>query len=92
MACQMSDNSLPPSGQSLIQELKTLVETLHASSVRYAIIGGIATIQHRRIRTTADINVLLTVPQIARPAFSHCRKGLRRRIKTQHRRTQGMME
>ncbi len=64
-----ADSSLPPSGQSLIQALKSLVETLHASSVRYAIIGGIATIQHGRVRTTADIDVLLTVPQIAMPAM-----------------------
>jgi len=64
-----ADNSLPPSGQSLTQALRSLVEALHASSVRYAIIGGIATIQHGRVRTTADIDVLLTVPQLAMPAM-----------------------
>jgi len=64
-----ADNSLPPSGQGLKQALRSLVETLDASSVRYAIIGGIATIQHGRVRTTADIDVLLTIPQIAMPAL-----------------------
>lgn len=64
-----ADNSLPPSGQALKQALRSLVETLDASSVRYAIIGGIATIQHGRVRTTADIDVLLTIPQIAMPAL-----------------------
>ena len=64
-----ADNSLPPSGQTLRQALRSLVDTLHACSVRYAIIGGIATIQHGRVRTTADIDVLLTVPLLAMPAF-----------------------
>ena len=64
-----ADNSLPPSGQALKQALRSLVETLDACSVRYAIIGGIATIQHGRVRTTADIDVLLTVPQLAMPGF-----------------------
>jgi hypothetical protein len=48
---------------------RSLVQTLDACSVRYAIIGGIATIQHGRVRTTADIDVLLTVPQLVMPAF-----------------------
>jgi predicted nucleotidyltransferase len=38
-------------------------------NVRYAIIGGIATIQHTRVRTTDDIDALLTVPQIALPGL-----------------------
>ena len=64
-----SDSSLPPSGQTLKQALRSLVDTLDARSVRYAIIGGIATIQHGRVRTTADIDVLLTVPHVAMAAF-----------------------
>jgi len=64
-----ADNSLPPSGQTLKRALRSLVETLDACSVRYAIIGGIATIQHGRVRTTADIDVLLTVPQLAMPTL-----------------------
>ncbi len=45
--------------------VRLLVDTLDARSVRYAIIGGIATIQHGRVRTTADIDVLLSIPQLA---------------------------
>ena len=47
-----ADNSLPPSGQTLIQALRSLVTTLDARSIRYAIIGRVATIQHTRVRTT----------------------------------------
>ncbi|HEX5244131.1 MAG TPA: nucleotidyltransferase [Tepidisphaeraceae bacterium] len=70
-----ADNSLPASGKALKQALRSLVETLDASSVRYAIIGGIATIQHGRVRTTADIDVLLTIPQLAMPALFTTLKG-----------------
>jgi predicted nucleotidyltransferase len=64
-----ADNSLPPSGQTLSQALKSLVATFDAESIRYAIIGGIATIQHTRVRTTNDVDALLSVAQIAMPAM-----------------------
>ena len=64
-----ADNSLPPSGQTLRRALESLVATFNARSVRYAIIGGIATIQHTRVRTTSDVDALLSVPQIAMPAL-----------------------
>lgn len=51
-----ADNSLPPSGQTLQRAFSSLVEVLNARGVRYAIIGGIATIQHTRVRTTNDID------------------------------------
>lgn len=64
-----ADNSLPPSGPALNRALESLVFTLESRSVRYAIIGGIAIIQHGRVRTTSDIDVLLAVPQISVAAF-----------------------
>ena len=64
-----ADNSLPPSGQTLTQALNSLVRTLEALSVRYAIIGGIATIQHTRLRTTNDVDALLNPTQLATPGM-----------------------
>ena len=43
--------------------------TFNERGVRYAIIGGLAIIQHTRVRTTDDIDALLTVPQIAMPGL-----------------------
>jgi predicted nucleotidyltransferase len=60
---------LPPSGQRIKQALKSVVAALEAHGVRYAIIGAVATIQHSRVRTTSDVDVLLTVPQMSMPAM-----------------------
>lgn len=49
----------------LTQAFDALVGTFHARGVRYAIIGGLATIQHTRVRTTDDIDALLAIPQVA---------------------------
>ncbi|MCH7721432.1 MAG: hypothetical protein IH988_10690, partial [Planctomycetes bacterium] len=65
----ISDESLPPGGQMLRQAFEALVATLNERGVRYAIIGGLAIIQHTRVRTTDDIDVLLTVPQTAMPGL-----------------------
>jgi hypothetical protein len=46
-----------------------LISTLHERGIRYAIVGGIALIQHTRVRTTDDIDVLLAVPQVELPGF-----------------------
>ncbi len=71
-----ADDSLPPTGPAMRQAFEALVSTLHQRGIRYAIIGGIATIQHTRVRTTDDINVLLTVPQISMPGlFEALREG-----------------
>lgn len=64
-----ADDSLPPSGPVLRQAFEALVATFHERNVRYAIIGGIAIIQHTRVRTTDDIDALLTVPQLAMPGL-----------------------
>ena len=60
-----AEDGLPPSGITLRPAFEALVATLNERGIRYAIIGGIAMIQHTRVRTTDDIDVLLTVPQIA---------------------------
>ena len=64
-----AEESLPPGGASLQLALQALVKALETRSINYAIIGGIATIQHGRVRTTDDIDVLLNVSQIAMPAL-----------------------
>lgn len=64
-----ADDSLPPTGQTLQRAFDALVEVLHERKVRYAIIGGLAMIQHTRVRTTDDIDALLTIPQIAMAGF-----------------------
>ena len=60
----ISDDSLPADGPTLQRAFEALVETLNQRGIRYAIIGGLALIQHTRVRTTDDIDALLTVPQI----------------------------
>jgi predicted nucleotidyltransferase len=60
---------LPPSGSTLSQAFEALIATFGERAIRYAIIGGIAVIQHTRVRTTDDIDALLTVSQIAMPAL-----------------------
>ncbi len=61
------DDSVPPGGSTLKQAFEALIATFSERGIRYAIIGGIATIQHTRVRTTDDIDALLAVPQIAMP-------------------------
>src|SRR5438105_4691244 len=64
-----ADKSLPPSGSTLRRAFDALIATFNERGIRYAIIGGIATIQYTRVRTTDDIDALLTVPQIAMPGL-----------------------
>jgi predicted nucleotidyltransferase len=70
-----ADDSLPPSGSTLRQAFEALVTTFDERGIRYAIIGGIATIQHTRVRTTDDIDALLTVPQLAMPGLFEALRG-----------------
>ena len=62
-------DSMPPTGQTLQRAFDALVDTLNERKIRYAIIGGLAMIQHSRVRTTDDIDALLTIPQIAMAGF-----------------------
>jgi hypothetical protein len=64
-----ADDTLPSSGASLARAFEALVATLHERGVSYAIIGGLAAIQYTRVRTTDDIDALLSLPQIAMPGF-----------------------
>ena len=64
-----SDESLPPSGPTLLRAFELLISVLNERKIYYAIIGGLAVIQHTRVRTTDDIDALLTLPQVAMPAF-----------------------
>jgi len=59
-----TDSSLPNGGKTLRRAFEALVSTLNDRGDRYAIIGGLATIQHTRVRTTDDIDALVAVPQI----------------------------
>ncbi len=49
--------------------LEALLDALDEHHARYALIGGLALVQHGRVRATDDIDVLLTVPQIALPGL-----------------------
>ena len=60
-----ANDSLPRSGPCLCRA----VDVLNEHRVRYAIIGGLAMIQHARVRTTDDIDALLILPQITMPGF-----------------------
>ena len=54
---------------ALRQAFELLVAAFHDRRVRYAIVGGIAIIQHTRVRTTDDIDALVALPQVAMPGF-----------------------
>jgi predicted nucleotidyltransferase len=60
---------LPHNGPTILRAFESLVSVLNQCKVRYAIIGGMAVIQHTRVRTTDDIDALVTLAQIAMPAF-----------------------
>lgn len=64
-----ADTSLPQGGQPLRRAFESLIATLNERGVRYAVIGGLAVIQHARVRTTDDIDVLLDTPQLAMPGL-----------------------
>lgn len=64
----MADD-LSPLSVPLITALDILATTLPAYQVKYALIGGIATGLRSRVRTTDDIDVLLSVPQLQLPGL-----------------------
>lgn len=63
------EDSLPPSGHSLQRAFESLILIFQEQKIRYAIIGGLAVVQHARVRTTDDIDALVSVPQLAMPAL-----------------------
>lgn len=53
----------------LIRAVELLGEAFAARSIRYALVGGLATSMRGRPRFTQDVDVLLDVPQLALPAL-----------------------
>jgi hypothetical protein len=58
-----------PLAAELIRAVEQLSEAFAERSVRYALVGGLATMMRGRPRFTQDVDVLLEVPQIALPAL-----------------------
>jgi hypothetical protein len=56
-------------GDELIRAVELLADTFTARSIRYAVVGGLATMLRGRPRFTRDVDVLLDVPQLALPGL-----------------------
>ncbi len=64
-----SGDSAPPATDAVGQAFETVIGTLNERQIRYALIGGLALLQHARTRTTEDVDIMLTAPQIALPGL-----------------------
>jgi hypothetical protein len=53
----------------LIRAVELLGDVFAAKSIRYALVGGLATLMRGRPRFTQDVDVLLDVPQLALPGL-----------------------
>jgi hypothetical protein len=53
----------------LIRAVELLADTFAAHSIRYAIVGGLATLLRGRPRFTQDVDVVLEVPQLVLPGL-----------------------
>jgi hypothetical protein len=53
----------------LVRAVELLVEAFAARSIRYALVGGLATLMRGRPRFTQDVDVLLDVPQLVLPSL-----------------------
>jgi hypothetical protein len=58
-----------PLASELIEAVELLADVLTAKSIRYAVVGGLATLLRGRPRFTQDVDVLLDVPQLALPGL-----------------------
>ncbi len=56
-------------GDDLIRAVEILADVLAARQIRYAIVGGLATLMRGRPRFTQDVDVVLDVPQLALPGL-----------------------
>jgi len=56
-------------GGDLIRAVELLADTFTAQSIRYALVGGLATMLRGRPRFTQDVDLLLDVPQLALPGL-----------------------
>jgi hypothetical protein len=55
----------------LIRAVELLADAFAAESIRYALVGGLATLMRGRPRFTQDVDVLLDVPQLVLPGLLH---------------------
>jgi hypothetical protein len=55
--------------EELNRAVETLCEVFAARAIRYALIGGLATLMRGRVRFTKDVDFLVDVPQIALPGL-----------------------
>lgn len=55
--------------EDLIRAVEFLADTFSTKSIRYALIGGLATLMRGRPRFTQDVDVLLDVPQLVLPGL-----------------------
>ncbi|MCE2728336.1 MAG: hypothetical protein LW698_16480 [Planctomycetaceae bacterium] len=62
-------SSPEPLAGDLIAAVERLGEAFDARGIRYALLGGLATMLRGRPRFTQDVDVLLDVPQIALPGL-----------------------
>ena len=51
-------------GADLVRAVELLAEEFAVKAVRYALIGGLATLLRGRPRFTVDVDLLLDVPQL----------------------------
>jgi hypothetical protein len=58
-----------PIANELIRAVELLAEAFEAKSVRYALVGGLATLVRGRPRFTQDVDMLVDVPQIVLPGL-----------------------
>jgi hypothetical protein len=65
-----------PLAGELVQAVELLSEAFAARSIRYAVLGGLATILRGRPRFTQDVDVLLEVPQLVLPGLLDDLTGL----------------
>jgi hypothetical protein len=56
-------------GSDLNRAVELLSEAFAAKSIRYALVGGLATLMRGRPRFTVDVDILLDVPQLALPGL-----------------------
>lgn len=56
-------------GNDFVRAVELLADTFAARSIRYAVVGGLATALRGRPRFTQDVDILLDVPQLALPGL-----------------------
>jgi hypothetical protein len=64
----MADEA-PSLPEAIVTAIRELVDVLAAHQAHYALIGGLAAGLRGRVRSTEDIDLLLTVPQLRLPAL-----------------------